>query len=219
MNPPGKGRNRLIFTLLVGTAHLVAFWIVRNWSVYRPARAISEDFASIVFFVPEEGRLPPDRKLKLSPRPKVPVTVDQVHTPAPLPESAAIGSTAITQPALPPAVDWRQEIEGAATDVMENARRDARWAHALARKIEPSPSMMPLHEPHRDYGWYAQHSHEVINAHGVPEWVLTQPCAAVILKVDPNCTVDHVEQHGVMFEYMQQKTDEALRYDGPNAVP
>jgi hypothetical protein len=79
--------------------------------------------------------------------------------------------------------------------------------------------MQPLHEPHRDYGWYVRHSHESINAHGVPEWVLTQPCDEVILKVDPNCTVDHVEPHGVMFEYMKQVTDEALRYGGQNAVP
>ena len=218
MHPPGTGGNRLIFTLLVGTAHLMGFWLVRNWSTHQPAGAISEDFASIVFFVPERSERPADRKPKLSRRPKVPATVAQMHTPAPLPESAD-DSRAITEPTLPPAVDWRREIESAATDVIENARRDARRADALARKIEPSPSMAPLHEPHRDYGWYVQHSHEVINAQGVPEWVLTQPCAAVILEVDPNCTVDHVEPHGVLFEYIQQVTDEALRYGGPNAVP
>ncbi len=219
MHPPGKGRNRLIFTLLVGTAHLVGFWLVRNWSAYQPARAISEDFASIVFFVPEGAKLPAERKPKLSSRPRVSVTIDQMRTPAPRPESAANDSTAITQPPLPPAVDWRGEIESAATDVIENARRDARRADALARRLEPSPSMTPLHEPRRDYGWYVQHSHELINARGVPEWVLTQPCAAVILKVDPDCTVDHVEQHGVLFEFMQQVTEEALAYGGPNAVP
>jgi hypothetical protein len=197
----------------------VGFWLVRNWSAYQPARARSEDFATMIFFVLQKAKLPDDRKPKLSPQPKASVTADQMHTPAPPPESAANESTAITQPALPPTVDWRQEIESAATDVIENARRDAGRANALARKIEPSPSMTPLHEPHRDYGWYVQHSHEVINAHGVPEWILTQPCAAVILKVDPNCTVDHVERHGVLFEYMQQVTDEALTYGGPNAVP
>jgi hypothetical protein len=219
MHPPGKGRNRLVLTLLVGTGHLVGFWLVRTWSAHQPARPISEDFATIIFFVPERTPLSADRKPKRSPRPKTSAAVAQVHTPAPPPQSAPDDSTATTQPTLPPAVDWRQEIESAATDVIENARRDARRANALARKIEPSPSMTPLHEPHRDYGWYVQHSHEVINARGVPEWVLTQPCAAVILTVDPNCTVDLVEQHGVLFEYMLQVTDEALTYGGPNAVP
>jgi hypothetical protein len=117
----------------------VGFWLVRNWSAYQPAKAISEDFVSMVFFVPEKAKLPAAGKRKLPPRPKGSVTADQVHTPAPPPESAADDSTAITQPALPPTVDWRQEIESAATNVIENARRDARRANALARKIEPGP--------------------------------------------------------------------------------
>jgi hypothetical protein len=219
MHPPGKDWNRLTFALLVCAAHLVGFWLVRKWSASQSVRAIGEDFASTVFFLPEQAQLPIERKPKLPPRPSLSAAVDHVHTPAPRPESAADDSTAITQPALPPAVDWRQEIESVATDAIENAIRDARRANVIARKIEPSPSMTPLREPHRDYGWYVRHSREVINAHGVPEWVLTQPCDAVMLKVDPNCTIDHVEQHGVLFEYMQQVTDEGSRYPGLNAVP
>lgn len=219
MPPPRQERSRLIFTVLVGAVHLVGFWLVRNWSAYQPARVISEDFASMVFLLPPKAESPIERIPRPSLRPKVSAAGDQAHTRVALPESSADDSTAITRAALPPVVDWRQAIEGVAMDTIEKAGRDARRANALVRRIEPDPSMVPLHEPPRDYGWYVQHSHEVINAHGVPEWVLTQPCAAIILKVDPNCTVDHVEQHGVLFEYLQQVTGEALQYGGPNAVP
>jgi hypothetical protein len=194
-------------------------WLARNWDANPPPNSTSDDFVSTAFFDAPTARSPAEKKPKQRPRAIVPVSVEQFRTVVPLTSSGVDGSTAITQPISPPTVDWARELGDTASDVIQKALQSAHRANTFSGRPEPSPSMAPLHEPRREYDWYARHSHQRINAHGVPEWVLIQPCPAEFLKDKPDCTVEHVEEHGVFFEYIQQEHDATLRYDGPNAVP
>ncbi|HEV2702949.1 MAG TPA: hypothetical protein VGV09_15060 [Steroidobacteraceae bacterium] len=105
-----------------------------------------------------------------------------------------------------------------ATDVIEQEQEDAARAARIG-KPPSSASFEPLHQRPHDFEWVSRHSRQIINAQGVPEWVLIQPCAVIILLKDPDCTIEHVEPHGVTFEFIQQQHDATLGYDGPNAVP
>jgi len=121
-------------------------------------------------------------------------------------------------PRVPGTVDWQQALESVAGGVMEQAETDAARS-ARFRKPQASASFEPLHERPHDFEWISEHSRLVINAQGVPQSVLVQPCAVNILLRDPDCIVEHIEQHGLTFEYMQQQHDATLAYGGPNAVP
>ncbi|HEX3838799.1 MAG TPA: hypothetical protein VHW25_17735 [Steroidobacteraceae bacterium] len=136
--------------------------------------------------------------------------------------AATFPATPLLTPSSAPAVraaeDWQQALGSVAADIIEQAKTDDARA-ARMRKPQPSPSFQPLRARPHDLEWISRHSRLVISAQGVPEWVLIQPCDAVVLLKDPDCTIEHIEPHGVMFEYMQQQHDATLGYGGANAVP
>lgn len=82
-----------------------------------------------------------------------------------------------------------------------------------------SASFLPLYKKPHTLEWIGQHSHEVIDEHGVPQWVLVQPCESEFLVQRPDCTVERVLPHGIYFEYISEQHDATLQYGGPNAIP
>jgi hypothetical protein len=185
-----------------------------------PQTAVAEFGGSILLFFPaatvtprtqDTKRLPPrlqrDRDLSEELAELSSVSLSDVPLPAASPA-----------PAVPRTAHWQQAIESVATDVIERAKQDA----ARTARIDSSPlsaSFQPLHLKPHDFAWISGHSRQVINSHGVPEWVLVQPCAIIILIKDRDCTIEHVEQHGIFLEYIEQQHDAHLAYDGPNAIP
>src|ERR1700753_4233401 len=123
-----------------------------------------------------------------------------------------------SEPVVRAHVDWQQALDSGASAVIEHAEKDAARA-APMRRPAPSSSFAPFHDRPHDLGWVGQNFPLVIKAQGMPEWVLIQPCAVVILRENPDCTIEHIERHGALFEYMQQQRDAALGYGGPNAFP
>jgi len=115
-----------------------------------------------------------------------------------------------------PGIGWRNEITDVASDVIERARVEA---GRPMNRPHRSPDFLPLHEKPHTFEWINQHSHEVIDEHGVPQWVLVQPCESEFLVQNPDCTVELVLPHGVLFEYMTEQHDATMQYGGPNAVP
>jgi hypothetical protein len=123
----------------------------------------------------------------------------------PVPESSA-----------PSGVGRYDEISDVASDVIERARVVA--GRAMNRPAH-SASFSPLHEKPHTLEWISQHSHEVIDEHRVPRWVLIQPCESEFLVQKPDCTIERVLAHGIWFEYMSEQHDATLQYGGPNALP
>jgi hypothetical protein len=117
---------------------------------------------------------------------------------------------------VPPGIRWQDEITDVASDVTERARVEA---GRVMNRPPRSPSYSPLHEKPHTLEWIGQHSHPVIDEHGVPQWVLVQPCESEFLIQKPGCTVERVLPHGILFEYMTEQHDATMQYAGPNAIP
>jgi hypothetical protein len=132
-------------------------------------------------------------------------TIARVAILPPLPESSA-----------PSGIGWQNEVADVASDLIERARVEA--DRPMNRPLR-SPSFSPLHEKPHTLEWISQHSHEVIDEHGVPQWVLVQPCESALLVQKPDCTVERVLRRGILFEYMTEQHDATLQYGGPNAIP
>ena len=218
MRASAAAQSRVIFALVVGLAHAVLLWLA--WRVHEAHHDTEETFGTLLFFPAPQPAARTDRKHP--PRVRRPLAMPNPSFGLPQPRSWLPNESA---PAALPAeplpgatVDWRQQIGPAAAAIIERGREDARRAGALLRKFQPSAAFQPLHEPRHDYAWYAAHSHIVDSADGVPILVLTQPCAVVIFIIR-DCTIDHVERHGALFEYMTQEVDATVVYGGPNAVP
>jgi hypothetical protein len=204
--------------IIVGGAHVVVLWLIQKIHYARDTGV--EEFGSIYLYSPVatvSRRARRAHKPVSSPRSRRDLS----------PESSEVSSAPLSgveplalpsAPPAPAAVDWQQALESVATDVIERAKRDAARA-ALMGKPQPSPSFQPLHERPHDFAWVSEHSRLVISAQGVPQWVLVQPCAVVILRNDPDCTAEHIERHGVLFEYMQEQHEATLGYGGPTAIP
>jgi hypothetical protein len=211
-------RNRAITAVVVGLGHVLA--VILIWAPRGPTERQSSvpDVGTIFFFPASTGERHSGERsgrarlksLALK-RPKVDVsellqsTVQSVATQPRLPESTA-----------PSGADWQNEITDVASDVIERARVEA--GRAMNRP-QRSASFSPLHETPRTFEWIAQHSHEVIDKHGVPQWVLVQPCESEFLVQKPDCIVELVLPHGILFEFMTEQHDATMQYGGPNAIP
>jgi hypothetical protein len=211
-------RNRVLTAAIVGLGHVVVVILIWESRVPTETKNIVLDVGSIFFFSPtiterrsgERSGQPTLRPL----RPKSPnadvsellqSTIPSVATPPPLPESSA-----------PSGVRWQNEITDVASGIIERARVEA--GRAINRP-QRSPSFSPLHEKLHTFEWISQHSQEVIDEHGVPQWVLVQPCESEFLVQKPHCTVERVLPHGLLFEYMNEQREATLQYGGPNAIP
>jgi hypothetical protein len=211
-------RNRVITAVIVGLGHVVV--VILIWVTRLPPerKNLALDVGTIFFFstsstetrLRERSGRPTVKSLRLKP-PKVEVvellqsTIPSVATLPPPPESSA-----------PFGVDPRNAITDVASDVIERARVEA--GRAMNRPHR-SPSFLPLYEKPHTLEWISQHSHETIDEHGVPQWVLVQPCESEFLVQKPDCTVERVLPHGILFEYMSERHDATLQYGGPNAIP
>ena len=211
-------RSRVIVAIIVGGAHVGVLLLIQQTHYTR--KTVVEEIESIYVFSPDEtisrrayatdkpaAHLQPlhDLTQGISESSSAPLLTAPLVTPSSAPDAR-------------PRVDWQQAVDSVAADVLEQAKKDVARV-ARMREPPPSPSFQPLHERPHDYEWISRHSHLVINARGVPEWVLIQPCAEVILRNEPDCTVEHIEPHGPMLEYMQQQHQATVDYGGPNAVP
>jgi hypothetical protein len=218
MRPTSHTQNRAAAAIFVGGAHLFVIWLI--WDIRYADTAVEEEFGGVLFFLPgtsTSSRAQGPRKQV----PRVPRVHEKSQDLADLPSTILSGSllpATIAAPTVPSMQDWQRALESVATDVIRRAQEDAARSARIGTP-PPSASFEPLHERPHDLAWVGQHSRLVINAQGVPQWVLTQPCAVVILLKDPDCTVEHIEQHGFIYEYLQQQHDATLGYGGPNAVP
>jgi hypothetical protein len=216
MRPPTNARNRVISAIVVGGAHVAVLCLI--WKFHFARDSAVEEFGTIFFFSPGatvSRRTQGIRNLTLRLRPIL--SQDLSELPSTPVFGEAVPATS-SSPSAPGTLDWQQALESVAGDVMEQAKTDAARS-ARFRKPQPSASFEPLHERPHDFEWISEHSRLVINAQGVPQWVLVQPCAVNILLRDPDCIVEHIERQGITFEYMQQQHDATLAYGGPNAVP
>src|SRR5580698_4753978 len=198
MGPAGNTRNRVLAATIAGAVHVVLLWLI--WDTHFARKTVVEDFGSIFFFSPRATESPRTQGTQK----RVP-HLQAFHD---LPQ---LSSELQSAPPVPATVDWQQALDSVATDVMEQAKQDAARS-ARVDKPRTSASFEPLYERPHDFEWISQHSHLVINAQGVPEWVLIQHCAVVIALEDPDCTVEHIERHGVLYEYVQQQHDARLGY-------
>jgi hypothetical protein len=211
-------RNRAITAVVVGVGHVLAVMLI--WALRLPTEreSIVEEVGNIFFFEASTGeRHSGERSGRARPKPlalKHPMvdvsellqfTLERVATQPRLPESTA-----------PSGTDWQNEITEVASDVIEDARVEAGLA---MNRPPPSASLSPLQEKPHTFEWIAQHSHEVIDKHGVPQWVLVQPCESEFLVQKPDCTVELVLPHGILFEFMTEQRDATMQYGGPNAIP
>jgi hypothetical protein len=212
-------RNRVLTALIVGLGHVVVVMLL-IWVSRLPTerKNIVLDVGAIFFFSMstterrpgEQSGRPTLKPLHLEPR-KVDLseflqsTIPMVATIPPLPKSSRSSD-----------VSPQNEISDVAADVIERARVEAGRA---MNPIQRSPSFSPLHRKPHTLEWISQHSHEVIDGHGVPQWVLVQPCESEFLVQKPDCTVERVLAHGILFEYMSEQHDATLQYGGPNAIP
>jgi hypothetical protein len=194
-------QNRVIAAVIVGLGQVGVLILIWESRLPTDRKDIVLDVGTMFFFSAsttarrsgERSGRPTLKPLHLKP-PTVNVseslrsTIPSVVTLPPLPESSA-----------PSGVSWQSEITDVASDMIERARVEA--GRAMDRP-QRSPSFSPLHEKPHTFEWISQHSHEVIDEHGVPQWVLVQPCESEFLVQKPDCTVERV-----------------LRYGGPNAIP
>jgi hypothetical protein len=205
--------------IIVGGAHVGVLCLIQQ-THYAGKTIVVQDMESIYLLSPlatVSPRTPATRKPMAHPQ-RLQKSSQDLSELSSAPSLSVPLPAASSAPGARTRADWQQAVDAAAADVIEKAKIDAARA---ARMSEPplSLSFQPLHVPPHDFEWISEHSHLVINAQGVPEWVLIQPCAGIILRNDPGCTVEHIERHGPMFEYMQQQHEAALEYGGPNAVP
>jgi hypothetical protein len=210
-------RNRAITAVVVGLAHLLAVILIVALRLPTERESIVPEVGNIFFFPTSTGERPSGARSqeRLTPlhlkRANVDVsgllqsTVQSIATP-PRPSDSIV----------PSGVDWQHEITDVASDVVEYARVQAGRA---MNRIPRSASFSPLHEKPHTFEWISQHSHEVIDEHGVPQWVLVQPCESEFLVQNPDCTVERVLPHGIWFEYISEQHDATLQYGGANAIP
>jgi hypothetical protein len=218
MRATANTRHRVISAMVVGGLHVAVIGLI--WELHFARERVVEEIGSGYLFSPGA--------ITVAHAPSNFKSARRRQSPGGAPRGSAESSSAASSPLPPfapssappahPTIDWQRSLESVATDVIEQAKIDNARA---ARMGEPpaSASFQPLHVRPHDLEWISERSRLVINAQGVPEWDLIQPCAKVILRNDPECTLEHVEQHGVMFEYIQQQRDATLGYGGPNAVP
>jgi hypothetical protein len=213
-----KMRNRAITAVVVGLWHVLAVMLILASRLPTERESIVPEVGTIVFFPARTGeRHSGERSGRARPKPLdlkrakpdvselLKSTVQSVAILPPLPESTA-----------PSVAGWQNEITNVASDVIERARVEA--GRAMNRHPR-SLSFTPLHEKPHTLEWISQHAHEVIDEHGVPQWVLVQPCESEFLVEKPDCTLERVLPHGILFEYMTEQHDATLRYGGPNAIP
>ncbi len=204
--------------IIVGGAHVGVLCLIQQTHYARDT--VVEDIESIDLLSPittVSPRAPATHK-RVSHLPPLQVLSQDLSELSSAPILSAPLLVSSSAPAARTRADWQQAADTAATDVLEQAKKDAARSARMSEP-PPSPSFEPLHVRPHDYGWISEHSHLVINAQGVPEWVLVQPCAATILRNDPDCAVEHIERHGPMLEFMQQQHNATLEYGGQNAVP
>jgi hypothetical protein len=202
----------------VGVAHITVLCLI--WRLHFARESVVEDFAAIYFLPPSvtmSRRAPGIRNSTAPQRPIHALSQRPSELPS-APNSGEAVQAPSSAPSVPATVNWQQALDSVAADVLEQAKADAARL-ARFRKPSPSASFGPLHERPPDFEWISEHSRLVINAQGVPQWVLVRPCAVDILLRDPDCVVEHVERHGILFEFMQQQHDATLAYGGPNTVP
>jgi hypothetical protein len=211
-------RHRGMTAVIVALGHVVVVMLI--WVSRAPTerKNIAQDVGTIFLFSTSGSERRPDERIgrpTLEPPSPTPPQVDvsqllqsilpSVATLPPLPESSA-----------PSGVGWRNAITDEASDMIERARIEA--ARPMNRPPR-SPDLSPLHEKPHTLEWITRHAHEVIDAHGVPQWVLVQPCESEFLVQKSDCTVERVLPHGILFEFMTEQHDAAMQYGGPNAIP
>jgi hypothetical protein len=213
-----KIRVRAIAAVVVGLGHAIALVLIGTSRFPTERPSLVTEVEAISFLPVNTGERhfgERSGKARLKPlelkRPKLNVsqllqsTAESIAKLLPLPESAS-----------PSMSDWQNDVSDVASDVIERARVEA---GRTMNRTPRSPSFSPLREKPHTLAWVSQHSHEVIDEHGVPQWVLVQPCESEFLVQKPDCIVERVLPHGILFEYMAEQHDATLRYGGPNAIP
>ena len=218
MRPRTNGWNGVISAAIVAGAHLIVLWLI--WKSHVARDSVVEESGTLILFsssVPVSRRAWGIRISTLHPRPTQALSqglselLSAPISDVPIPAASSAPSAQGT-------VDWQRALESASAQLVEEALRD-RTRSARFRRPQPSADLEPLHEWAHDLEWVREHSRLVISAQGVPQWILVQPCALDIFLKDPDCTVEHIERHGIAFEYIQQQHDATLGYAGPDAVP
>jgi hypothetical protein len=210
--------RRVVSALAVAALHVAVLWLA--WKTHIAREAVVQEISGISLFAPGAIRTarPPRVFRQVRHRRALEARSQGSSNIPPAPVSGLPLSAPSPPSAAPATVDWQQALESVAGDVLAQAKIDAARAARMGQP-QPRANFEPLHVKAHDFDWVSRHSRLITNAQGVPEWVLVQPCAPIVLLVDPDCTVEHVEQHGVLFEFMQQQRDAALEYGGPNAIP
>ena len=211
-------RNRVLTAVIVGLGHVVLVILACMVRLPTEGASVGADVGAIFFLsrsttVTRSGERSGRQTLK-SPHPKPP-KVDVVEALQSSLQSVATLPPA-TESSAPSEVDLQNAITEVASDVIDRARVEA--GRAMNRPHR-SPSFSPLHEKPHTLEWISRQSHEVIDEHGVPQWVLVQPCESEFLVQKPDCTVERVLVHGILFEYISEQHDATLQYGGPNAIP
>jgi hypothetical protein len=211
-------RNRAIIAVVIGLGHVLA--VVLIWAPRLPTQRdrIAPEMGAIFFFSASSGERhsgEPGGRARLKP-----LALKRAHVDMSEVLQATLQSVAVL-PRLPESTTssgagWQNEITDVAADVIERARVEAGRA---MNRLPRSASFSPLHEKPHSFEWISQHSHEVIDEHGVPRWVLVQPCESEFLVQKLDCTVERRLPHGIWFEYISEQHDATLQYGGPNAIP
>jgi hypothetical protein len=210
--------RRVVSALAVAALHVAVLWLA--WETHIAREAVVQEISGISLFAPgaiRTARTPRDFRQVRHQRALHGLSQRSSNL-SPAPVSGLRLSAPSPSPPAPAMVDWQQALESVAGDLLEQAKIDAARAARMSQP-QSDAAFEPLHVKPHDFDWVSRHSRLITNAQGVPEWVLVQPCAPIILLTDPDCTVERVEQHGVLFEFMQQQRDATLEYGGTNAIP
>jgi hypothetical protein len=209
-------RNRVIPAILVGAGHVVVVLFI--WAIRIPpvTKGVDQDVGIMVFN--SAGR-----RERWADEPVGRPLLQSLHLRAPKADAldSLQFSSAITL-LPPPSVSARaaasipSDMIDAASDAIERARKEADRAPGHPHR---DAAFEPLHQKPHDLDWITQHAHQVVDEHGVSQWVLVQPCIREALVAEPDCTIARVLPHGIMFEYIQEQRDARDQYGGPNAVP
>jgi hypothetical protein len=210
-------RNRVITAVIVGLGHFVVVLLIWVQRLPTETKESVFDVGTAFFFTATttetrsgEQSGQSTKPLHLKPQ-KVDVSgllrssIPSVGTLTPIPAASA-----------PAGMGWQDSLSDVASAVIERARVEA---GRPMNRLPLSPSFAPLREKPHTLDWITQHSHQLIDEHGVPQWVLVQPCESEFLVQKPDCTVERILPHGTLFEYMTEQHDATLQYGGPNAVP
>ena len=218
MRSHSEVRNRVIAAAVVGLGHVVVVMLISVSRLPTEGRKMVLDDGTIYFFPTSTSERRSSKRTggpTLRP-PRLEMPMIDVPDLLRSALSTVVALPPLPEPSAPAGVGWQQDITDVASDLIERAR--AAGGRTMGRP-QRSPSFSPLHEKPHTFEWLRQHSHEVIDEHGVPQWVLVQPCQSELLVQKPDCTVERVLRHGVLFEYMTEQHEATLQYGGPNAVP